>query len=151
MITPNQWQLAGIWGDERTPDLSFQQYPLFGIRISPLISLAPAVAALGGIGAAAIWWAGNFPKHTAVEVYTRLDEETAWNRVEKGQFLPGISSKLAAPESRSIQVQIVLRTLLSELNPDLTPEFDELVLVVYPNDREWCKAKSIQLTWRDYG
>jgi hypothetical protein len=148
MLTPERWITNGIWGDANTPDLSFQQTPIFGVRYVA-VSLAEAYEALGKIGSAALDWSDNLPDYTSIELFTRLDGETDWNRVEKKGFVQGVQS-LKNPGSGTIEIKILLRATMSEIAPANKPELTELILTVYSCDRRmWRSRNLIELAWKE--
>jgi hypothetical protein len=144
MLTPERWITNGIWGDANTPDLSFQQTPIFGVRYVA-VSLAEAYEALGKIGSAALDWSDHLPDYTRIELFTRLDSETDWNRVGKKGLVPGVN-----PGSGSIEIKILLRATMSEIDPANKPELTELILTVYSCDRRmWRSLNLIELAWKE--
>jgi hypothetical protein len=148
MINTSAWITNGIWGDANTPDLSFQQTPIFGVRYVA-VSLAEAYEALGKIGSAALDWSDNLSGYTRIELFTRIDGETDWNRVGKKGFVPGVQN-LKNPGSGSIEIKILLRATMSEIDPADKPELTELILTVYSCDRSMWKSRNlIELAWKE--
>jgi hypothetical protein len=149
MLTPERWITNGIWGDANTPDLSFQQTPIFGVR-HVAVSLAEAYEALGKIGSAVLDWSDNLPDYTGIELFTRLNGESDWNRVGKKGFVPGVNGNLGNPGSRSVEIKILLRATMSEIDPANRPELTELILTVYGWSRGiWQSQNLVELAWKE--
>jgi len=141
-----EWISKGVYNDENMPDIDTIRAIAMGVWVSPSFDISPAFEKIGVINSGKI---GHFARPidgTDIDIYTSLDNEESWQKVEDG-FIENADRLNDYPY---IKLRVIVKSYVSQIYPEKSPKLFSITIILSDKEyKEWSADIPLQLEWGD--